>query len=466
MLPFSDINRTMVAAGFVYNGMFEGVDPRNFSREAHPCAFDPRASKISRWAEQKECVYCKALPCVESGAQTYPHGPSPNELIHKSSEQGATAAKGGKDATTTATAATTGTPTMRRATTWPPASSESAPLQPQTATEQNPPPSTHPVPPNAEQLQGHPALFQQFYGENVPCTAEQVPCDCYKILGLPDKIGSGFFYDMLDGGKGPGGCRKIDPAVFADVRELWSLWKQPHWAQTCSGVCRSVLWRGVGLAGEGLERGDCSVVAGRGRRWGQDSISETLFRGSPYDIVGDVDWDCVAGISGSSGSSETGGTADEETPFAALKGELVPRPTRVAEDVLVPEWGRPKENASSSGKGPTQKKTRRRGLDGGAESRHLVDSGTTPPHTAPGRGLPPYLSTFNQQNITRRIAYARAKRADTTNVCSDKNEPCVAHCVLGHASDLTDPGLPVEALAESLHFTLEQSPRRGWTALF
>lgn len=102
------------------------------------------------------------------------------------------------------------------------------------------------------------------------------------------------------------------------------------------------------------------------------SVLDTAFKGGPYDLTGGADWNSAV-------------------------QKLVPLPTR-------------------------RKATRRR-----AEA----ETAALPPQD------PSYLSRFNQQQIKSKRIWAQQSFADVQKrrVCGVDNEPCVAHCVAGHADD-------------------------------
>lgn len=159
----------------------------------------------------------------------------------------------------------------------------------------------------------------------------------------------------------------------------------------------------------------------------------TSFKGSPYDVVSDVDnWDVAVdnfiSLKKPHPSADGSALAKARASVAAATG------------------------ASSAGTkaevvgGP---KERRRGLQ--QESREPPG----PPSPAPsGAGVSDnserwsedtinkkvYMNHFNLQQVTSRQIYARQKKVEVRNVCQNKTEPCIASCVLGHAGDYHDFG--------------------------
>lgn len=65
---YAEVEAKMTELGFVHE-------------PGHACHFDVGASPFSKAIEEKECVFCRELPCKEGGVE--PLGPNPRELLQK-----------------------------------------------------------------------------------------------------------------------------------------------------------------------------------------------------------------------------------------------------------------------------------------------------------------------------------------------------------------------------------------------
>lgn len=70
--------RKMVADIPSYAEMVSFMEAHGFVHETPACQFDPGASKFSKAISEQECVFCRELPCKETGVP--PSGPNPRQL--------------------------------------------------------------------------------------------------------------------------------------------------------------------------------------------------------------------------------------------------------------------------------------------------------------------------------------------------------------------------------------------------